>query len=132
MKKKLIFALALVAIFAFTFAICAFANERTSISYTDADGNVHNVPIIKNEEATPEAVAAVLGNNASMQACFMDNDAYVVLKAKDGTLEAFPTWYIIEPKDNNPSYVAVSEVEYAYVNTLSKKTYELGDLQLSK
>ena len=126
MKKKLIFALALVAIFAFIFAICAFANERTSISYTDAEGNVHEVPIVKDESATAEGVASVLGNKASQQALFMDNGAYAVLKAKDGTLTAFPTWYIIEPSGNSSSYVAISELEYTYVNKLTDHTFERG------
>ena len=108
-------------------AITAFAKERTTIEYTDVNGVTHTVPIVKNENATASEVASKLGNGETMQALFMDNSSYAILKANDGTLTAFPSWYIIEPSGSNASYVAVSEIEYGYVNSISKeKTYDKG------
>ena len=112
--------------FACLFVICASASDRKTISYTDANGETHSVPVVKYDDATAESVASVLGNNATVQARFVDNSSYAILKATDGTLTAYPTWYIIEPSGSSETYVAISEVEYTYVNSKSGKTYERG------
>ncbi|MBQ4509124.1 MAG: leucine-rich repeat protein [Clostridia bacterium] len=129
MKKKIILSLAIIAILVCLFAISVSAEGRTSISYTDADGVTHNVPVVRYEDATAEAVASKLGNNATMQALFIDNGAYAILKATDGSLTAYPSWYIIEPSGGSASYVAISEVEYGYVNEKSGKTYNKGAIR---
>lgn len=130
MKRKifltLLITMALVSIFAFAVSAEAYDEARTTIEYTDINGTLHTVPVVKYADATPQTVASSLGNNASMQELFVDNSALVVLKATDGTLTAYPTWYIIEPSGSSADYVAVSEVEYAYVNSKSGKTYEKG------
>lgn len=126
MKKKFLLALTIVAMLVCVFAISVSAENRTSISYTDINGVTHNVPVVKYEDATAESVAAVLSNNATVQARFIDNGAYSIIKATDGSLTAYPTWYLIEPSGNNASYVAISEIEYAYVNAKSGKTYNRG------
>ena len=110
------------------FALSVSAEERSSISYTDADGVTHNVPMVRFDDDTPEVVAAALGNNVAMQTLFKDDNAYVILCATDGSLCAYPTWYIIEPSGSSASYVAISEVEYGYINSNNPegKTYERG------
>ncbi len=126
MKKKILLSLMIVAMLVCLFAISVSAENRTSISYTDINGAAHNVPVVKYEDATAEKVASILGNSATMQACFIDNGAYAILKASDGSLTAYPSWYIIEPSGNSTSYVAISEVEYGYVNAASGKSYDKG------
>ena len=130
MKRRifltLLITLALASIFAFSVSAEAYDETRTTIEYTDINGTTHTVPVVKYADATPQTVASSLGNNASMQELFVDDSALVVLKATDGTLTAYPTWYIIEPSGSSSSYVAVSEVEYTYINSKSDKTYERG------
>lgn len=130
MKKRILLTALLVMLLACLFVLCASAvaydADRTVVEYTDASGVTHEVPVVKYPDATPQTVASSLSNNASMQELFVDDSALVVLKATDGTLTAYPTWYIIEPSGSSSSYVAVSEVEYAYVNSKSGKTYEKG------
>ena len=128
MKKKAILIFVIIAIFAFTLAISVMAEDRTIITYTDFDGVTHIVPVVKYEDATAESVSAALNNNATVQARFIDNGAYSIVKAKDGTLTAYPTWYFIEPSGSSASYVAISEIEYEYVNLKSGNTYERGSL----
>ncbi len=125
MKKKfLMLAIMIIAIVSML-ALTISASERTSISYTDASGVTHDVPIVKYDDDVA-TVAGVLGNNATHQGYFADNSSYVILKASDGSLTAYPTWYIIEPAGTNKDYVAISEVEYGYVNSKSGKTYSKG------
>ncbi|MBQ8146525.1 MAG: leucine-rich repeat domain-containing protein, partial [Clostridia bacterium] len=124
--KKILLALTLIAMLVCVFALTVYAEDRTSISYTDINGVTHDVPVVKYEDATAQSVATALGNNSSVQERFIDNGAYVILMATDGTLTAYPTWYIIEPSGSSSTYVAISEVEYAYVNAMSGKTYEKG------
>lgn len=126
MKKKILLTLTVIAILVCLFAISVNAENRTSISYTDIDGVTHNVPIVKYEDATAEVVASKLGNNATMQSLFIDNGAYAILKAKDGSLTAYPSWYIIEPSGSSADYVAISEIEYGYLNAVSGKNYNRG------
>ena len=127
MKKRLLIFIALIFVLTCVFAITANAENRTSIAYTDIDGVSHNVPIVKYPDATAEKVASTLGHNkATMQSCFMDNGAYAILKDSEGSLTAYPTWYIIEPSGSSTSYVAISEIRYGYVNEMSKKTYSNG------
>ena len=130
MKKRLlltfILTMALACLFIIGVSASPYDETRTTIEYTDASGVTHEVPVVKYPDATPQTVASSLNNNASMQGLFVDDSALVVLKATDGTLTAYPTWYIIEPSGNSSSYVAVSEVEYTYVNSKSGKTYEKG------
>lgn len=126
MNKRIFLVLFIIAVLVCTLTISASAQDRVSISYTDIDGVTHNVPVVKSEDATAQSVASALGNNATTQGRFIDNGAYVILKATDGTLTAYPTWYIIEPSGNSEDYVAISEVEYTYVNAMSGKTYEKG------
>ncbi len=124
--KKFLLALTIVAMLVCVFAISVSAEDRMSISYTDINGTTHNVPVVKYDDATAESVALTLGNNATMQALFADNGAYSIIKATDGTLTAYPTWYLIEPSGNSASYIAISEIEYGYVNSKSDKTYNKG------
>ena len=131
MKKRLLISfivgLVLACIFALGVSAAAWDEGRTSVQYTDFDGVTHNVPIYKSGD-TPEKVASVLGNYANMQAlCAADENAFVVLADSKGGLTAFPTYYVVEPKDQNVKYVAISEIEYTYVNTLIEgKTYSKG------
>lgn len=125
MKKRLLMLALFVALFVAIFALSASASERTSISYTDASGVTHDVPIVKYDDDVA-TVAGVLGNNATQQGYFADNSSYVILKASDGSLTAYPTWYIIEPSGTSKDYIAISEVEYGYVNSKSGKTYSKG------
>ena len=124
--KKFLLALTIVAMLICVFAISVSAENRTSISYTDKDGTTHNVPVVKYDDATAESVATKLNNNSTMQALFVDNGAYSIVKATDGTLTAYPTWYFIEPSGGATTYVAISEIEYEYVNSKSGKTYNKG------
>lgn len=115
MKKKILLIALMVMLFVLVFSLSTFAayeEGRTTIDY-----NGQSVQVITSTKTVSE-VASALGNNATMQELFADENALVVLADTNGKLFAFPTWYIIEPKDNNPSYVAISEVEYAFVNTL--------------
>ncbi len=126
MKKRLLMLMLFVALFVAIFAVNASASDRTSISYTDANGVTHNVPIVKYTDDVA-TVAGILGNNATQQGYFADNSSYVILKASDGSLTAYPTWYIIEPSGTNKDYIAISEVEYGYVNSkVTGKTYDKG------
>lgn len=120
MKKLFIFAFALFAL-SCSLALCAFAQDRQTVSFIDANGTLQNVPVVRFDNDTPEVVAAALGNDAKQQGYFKDDGAYAVLKASDGTLCAYPTWYIIEPSGSSASYVAVSEVEYTYINKMEKE-----------
>ena len=124
--KKIILALSLVFLFVCVFAISVSAENRTSIEYKDANGIIHNVPVVKYDDATAESVAGKLNNNATVQARFIDNGAYSIIKATDGTLTAYPTWYLIEPSGSSADYVAISEIEYDYVISKSGKTYNRG------
>ncbi len=124
-KRLLVFALLVVAMCCLL-AASVSAENRTSISYTDINGVTHDVPVVKYEDATAESVASILSNNSTVQARFIDNGAYAILKATDGSLTAYPTWYIIEPSGNDAKYVAISEIEYGYVNAMSGKTYNRG------
>ncbi|MBQ3589665.1 MAG: leucine-rich repeat domain-containing protein [Clostridia bacterium] len=116
MKRKVLLIVLMIAIFVLVFMLGtsagAYDENRTTIDY-----NGQSVQVITSTKTASE-VASILGNNATMQALFKDDNALVVLADANGNLFAFPTWYIIEPKDTNPSYVAISEVEYAFVNTL--------------
>lgn len=116
MKRKVLLITLMVALFALALVLgtsaSAYDKDRTTVEY-----NGQSVQVITSTKTASE-VASVLGNNATMQALFKDDNALVVLADTNGNLFAFPTWYIIEPKDTNPSYVAISEVEYAFVNTL--------------
>jgi len=117
-------------------AVSVSASDRTTVDYTDSDGVKHSVPVVKFENDTPQNVASVLGNNATQQSYFVDDGAYVVLMAKDGSLCAYPTWYTIEPSGTSSTYVAISEVEYTYINKMeaevngeSAKTFERGAMR---
>ena len=116
MKKKILLIATMIMLFAFVLSISVFAyayeENRTTIEY-----NGQSVSVITSD-ATVDEVAKALGNNATMQGLFKDDNALVILADNNGNLFAFPTWYIIEPKDYNPSYAAISEVEYTFVNTL--------------
>ena len=125
MKKKILMLAIMVLAIASMLVLSASASERTSISYTDASGVTHDVPIVKYDDDVA-TVAGVLGNNATQQGYFADNSSYVILKASDGSLTAYPTWYIIEPSGTSKDYIAISEVEYGYVNSKSGKTYSKG------
>ena len=92
MKKILItlFALAvLTCLFVVGVSAAAYDENRTSIEYTDIDGNTHTVPVVKYDDATAESVASTLSNTATVQARFVDNGAYSIIKATDGTLTAY-------------------------------------------
>ena len=116
MKKRILLLASMIMLFAFVLSISVLAEayepNRTTIEY-----NGQSVSVITSE-ATVDEVAKALGNNATMQGLFKDDNALVVLADNNGNLYAFPTWYIIEPKDYNTSYAAISEVEYTFVNTL--------------
>ncbi len=133
MKKKIfvtaILVIALCCLLAVGVSAVAYDANRTTIEYTDFDGNTHTVPVFK-ANTTPSEVASVLGNNSTMQALFEDNGAYAILADSNGELTAFPSWYIIEPKDTNIKYVAISEIEYGFVNTLiAGKEYSKGAIR---
>lgn len=103
------------------FAISAFAapydKGRTELEYTDASGVTHTVPVVR-ESVTAQEVASKLGNNSDQQALFVDDDALAVIADSNGNLFAVPTWYLIEPSGHDKTYVAISELEYTYVNGL--------------
>lgn len=116
MKKKILLIAVMIMLFAVVLSISALAAaydpNRTTIEY---DGQ--SVSVVTSTKTVAE-VASSLGNNATMQGLFKDDNALAVLADANGKLFAFPTWYIIEPKDSNTSYVAISEIEYTFVNTL--------------
>ncbi len=116
MKKRILLITTMIMLFAFVLSISVLADaydpNRTTIEY-----NGQSVDVITSD-ATVEEVAKKLGNNATMQGAFKDDNALVVLADANGSLFAFPTWYIIEPSGTDTNYVAISEVEYAFVNTL--------------
>ncbi len=133
MKRKVFLIALMVFSLACILAIGTFAaaydKNRTSIEYTDVNGTTHTVPIVKSDKTASE-VAKILGNNENMQALFEDNDAYAILADSNGKLTAFPSWYIVEPKDTNPQYVAISEIEYGFVNTLVEgSTFSKGAIR---
>ena len=116
MKKRILLLAIMIMLFAFVLSISVLAEayepNRTTIEY-----NGQSVSVITSD-ATVDEVAKALGNNATMQGLFKDDNALVILADNNGNLFAFPTWYIIEPSGSNASYVAISEVEYTFVNTL--------------
>ena len=132
MKKKIFLMLAIVAMLVCVFAISASASDRTTISYTDASGEVHQVPIVKFTDATTEDVASAMGHTQiSRLQAMADDSAYAILRANDGTLTAYPSWYIIEPSGAfSNDYIAVSEINYAYINSMvTDKSYGKGAIR---
>ena len=128
MKKKIILALTLAFAFVCIFAISISAQDRTSISYTDFDGVTHDVPVVKYDvtrEAVKEAIDKADNLNIKDVSAMMDDGAYTIVKATDGSLTAYPTWYLIEPVDGS----AISEIRYGYLNSVSDKTYERGAIR---
>ena len=127
MKKKIFLFTLMVFVLVLAFSVSAFAayeENRTTIDYKG-----QSVPVITSTKTVSE-VASALGNNATMQGLFVDENALVVLADTNGNLFAFPTWYIVEPKDQNPNYVAISEVEYGFVNTLVEgSTFQKGAIR---
>ncbi|MBO5338078.1 MAG: leucine-rich repeat protein [Clostridia bacterium] len=128
MKKKIVLMLSLVFAFVCIFAISVSAQDRTSISYTDFDGVTHDVPVVKYDvtrEAVKEAIDKADNLNIKDVSAMMDDGAYTIVKATDGSLTAYPTWYLIEPIDGS----AISEIRYGYLNSVSGKTYERGAIR---
>ena len=127
MKKKIFLFTLMVFVLVLAFSVSAFAayeENRTTIDYKG-----QSVPVITSTKTVSE-VASALGNNATMQELFKDDNALVVLADTNGNLFAFPTWYIVEPKDQNTSYVAISEVEYGFVDTLVEgSTFQRGAIR---
>ena len=134
MRRVLVFILSALSLVC-VFALCVSAEERQTVMFVDGEGVTQRVPVVRFEGDTAEAVASVLGNNAKQQSYFKDDGAYAVLKAADGALTAYPTWYLIEPSGNSESYVAISEIEYTYVNKMESeingnnaKSYGFGSI----
>lgn len=134
MRKIIVFILSVLSLVG-VFTLCASAQERQTVTFVDGEGITQLVPVVRFEGDTPEAVASVLGNSAKQQSYFKDDGAYAVLKAADGTLTAYPTWYLIEPSGNSESYVAISEIEYTYINKMESeingnnaKSYSFGSI----
>ena len=128
-RKKFTLTLFVMVLFVLCLTITAFASNRTSINYTDINGVTHNVPVVKFPEATPEDVAKANGydSNAKILKFFVDDSAYTILKANDGSLTAYPTWYLIEQSGNSESYIAISEIRYGYINSMvTGKSYSNG------
>lgn len=128
MKKRIILMLSLVFAFVCIFTISVSAQDRTSISYTDFDGVTHDVPVVKYDvtrEAVKEAIDKADNLNIKDVSAMMDDGAYTIVKATDGSLTAYPTWYLIEPVDGS----AISEIRYGYLNSVSGKTYERGAIR---
>ncbi len=128
MKKKILFIATMIMLFAFVLSIsvlaAAYDPNRATIEY---DGQ--SVSVVTSS-ATVEEVASKLANNATMQGLFRDDNALVILADTNGSLFAFPTWYIIEPSGTDTKYVAISEVEYGFVNTLVEgSSFEKGAIR---
>lgn len=128
-SKKLLYVICLSALLFLCFVLTANAQNRVFIDYTDASGITHQVPIIKFDDATPESVASAIGYQAkaNMLKYFVDDSAYTILKADDGSLCAYPTWYLIEQSGSSSSYIAISEIRYGYINSkVQDKSYSNG------
>ena len=128
MKKKIVLIATMIMLFVFALSISVFADayepNRATVEYNGQSVNVVT------SDATVEEVASKLDNNATMQGLFKDNNALVVLADTNGSLFAFPSWYIIEPSGTNTNYAAISEVEYGFVNTLVEgSTFEKGAIR---
>ena len=129
MKKILItiFALAmLTCLFAVGVSAAAWDEKRTTIEYTDFDGNTHTVPVVKYEvePSTVNDVNKTFGKrdyygDANGLAKMADDSALCILKDSDGNLTAYPSWYIIDAQGT-----AIYEVSYGYLNSVSEKTYD--------
>ena len=128
MKKKIVLIATMIMLFVFALSISVFADayepNRATVEYNGQSVNVIT------SDATVEEVASKLDNNATMQGLFKDNNALVVLADTNGSLFAFPSWYIIEPSGTDTNYAAISEVEYGFVNTLVEgSTFEKGAIR---
>ena len=129
MKKRFLILTMLIISLVCLLAISVSAEDRTSITYTDASGVTHEVPVVKFPDATAQSVASAINHNyVSRQEKIMDNSSYAILKASDGSLTAYPSWYIIEPSGaNGEDYIAVSEIRYNYINSkVTDKSYSNG------
>ena len=136
MKKKILLSLAIIVMLICVFAISVSAQDRTSISYTDANGTTHNVVVVKYDDATPESVINAIKNgdnrdhDCSLSATqkMMDNGSYAILMDSEGNLTAYPSWYVIDATGNN-GWAEVYEIGYGYVNSKSGKTYSDGAIR---
>lgn len=136
MKKKFLLSLMIIAMLVCVFAISVSASDRTSISYTDINGTVHNVPVVKYESATVETVANAIktgdtrGHNCVVSATtrIMDNGSYAIVMDSNGELTAYPSWYIIDATGDE-NYAEVYEIGYGYLNSVSGKTYKDGAIR---
>ena len=132
MKKRLIFIAILVVAIACLLSISIFADaydaNRTSIEYTDVNGNLHTVPVVKFDDGTVANVRDAISKNPNKRGSrnhedsitkMADNSAYVILKNGDN-YTAYPSWYIIDAVDD--AGPEIYEICYGYINSKSSVT----------
>lgn len=134
MKKKLLLFAAMLIVMASMLAINVFAQDdvgtgtelRTSVTY-----NGQSYPINRYEYEF-SSLASVLNNGSltSDMEAILDENSVVILKDTDGNLSAYPSYYVIElsgqADDDYGEYIAISEMNYSFVNSVSGKNYEKG------
>ena len=135
MKRKifltLLITLALVSIFAFSVSAEAYDETRTTIEYTDINGTTHEVPVVKFDVEPSVVNDAIKADTSRGHMCNLDgltkmadNGAYVIVKDTNGSLTAYPSWYLIDADGT-----AIYEISYGYLNSMSAttgKTYTEG------
>ena len=130
MKRKILLFFSLVFVLVCIFALTVSAKDRETVEFTDADGVTHQVPIVRFENANMDDHKAAMQDIVhlnTLEYFTKDESAYTVLKATDGTLTAYPTWYLVVPSGSATNYIAISEIRYQYINQLqTEKTYKDG------
>ena len=117
--KKHTFLILLSLLLCFLFALSVSAQDtelRQSVSY-----NGQEVSITRFDNFTVDELASSLNNSKVLarQSSILDENSVVILKDSDGNLSAYPSYYIIELSSHSGnSYVAVSEINYSFINKM--------------
>ena len=132
MKKKIlisiIIGMVLACIFALGVSAAAWDETRTTVTYTDANGTTHEVPVVKYDVEPSTVNDAIKLDTKREHTCDLkgltamaDDSALCIVKDASGNLTAYPTWYVIDAAGT-----AIYEVSYGYLNKVSGKTYNEG------
>ena len=123
MKKLFLFLVVAISLCA-CLSLCVFAEEGVELRQTVVyEGQT--VSVTRFENFTVEEMAASLNNSGLLkrQEKILDENSIVVLKDTEGNLSAYPSYYVIELSSNSgDSYVAVSEINYAFINKMLGET----------
>ena len=126
--KRILFTILTVAMLVCLFAVgaCATAwdENRTTIEYTDANGNTHTVPVVKYNVEVSTVNEAIKADTSRGHTCNLngltkmaDDSALCILKDTNGNFTAYPSWYLIDAEGTS-----IYEISYGYLNSLSETT----------